>query len=270
MPADQPPLWDRLRDAEVVELSHLMATGMPQSPNHVPYRLILDRRHGDVVQDDGGSMANEVLVMSGHIGTHVDALGHVSFRGRLTGGADVATSQSQAGLSRLGIDEFVPFLGRCVILDVTAVHGVTVLPPAYEVTAADLVAAGERAGVTIRPGDAVFIATGWSHNWGDYTTFVGVRDGVPGPGEEAALWLAAQRPAVVGAETVAFEQIKPGLGHSLLPAHRVLLQESAINIVEMLDLTTLVERGVHECTLVLNPLRLAGATGAPVRALALL
>src|SRR3989442_336782 len=111
---------------------------MPQSPNHAQFRLVLDRRHGDVVQPDGGSMANEVIVMPGHIGTHVDALGHVSHEGMVYGDLATAEIQSQAGLVARGIDEFRPYVGRGVLLDVAAVHGVPTLPAGYEVTAADL------------------------------------------------------------------------------------------------------------------------------------
>ena len=32
------------------------------------------RRHGDMVREDGSSAANELIVTSGHTGTHVDAL----------------------------------------------------------------------------------------------------------------------------------------------------------------------------------------------------
>ena len=46
---------------------------------------------------------------------------------------------------------------------------------------------------------------------------------MPGPDEEAAAWLAAHRPRVVGSDTTAFEHIPAGEGHARLPGHRVLL-----------------------------------------------
>ncbi|MGI5270062.1 cyclase family protein [Nonomuraea sp. CA-218870] len=264
------PLWERLDGARIVDLAQPMRTGMPQSPSHPRFRMVIERRHGDMVREDGGSAANEVILTGGHVGTHVDALGHVSQDGYLHGGVEAAGVQSHQGLSELGIDAFPPYVGRGVLLDVAALHGVDVLPPGYEVTPADLENARDRAGVPIRPGDAVLIGTGWSHEWDRPGRFIGEEGGVPGPGPDAARWLVEQGARVVGGETVAFEQIQAGRGHGVLPVHRILLVESGVNIVETMRLTELRELGVPEFLLVLNPLPVVGATGAPVRPLAVL
>jgi kynurenine formamidase len=62
--------------------------------------------------------------------------------------------------------------------------------------------------------------------------YLGVSSGVPGPGETAACWLAGRQPVAVGADSIAFEQIPAGRGHALLPAHRILLVEAGIYILE--------------------------------------
>lgn len=267
---DTTTLWRLLDKAEVIDLAQPMRTGMPQSPNHPRFRMTIERRHGDMVREDGGSAANEVIFTGGHVGTHVDALGHVSQDGYVYGGLEAAAVQSHRGLSRLGIETFPPYVGRGVLLDVTAVHGVEVLPPGYEVTAADLAEARRKAGVEIRRGDTVLIGTGWSREWDRPARFVGDEGGVPGPGPEAARWLVEQGAAVVGGETIAFEHIPAGRGHATLPVHRILLVETGVNIVETMRLTELLRRGVAEFLLVLNPLPIVGATGAPVRPLAVL
>jgi kynurenine formamidase len=56
----------------------------------------------------------------------------------------------------------------------------------------------------------------------------------------------------------------------LLPVHRIMLVESGINIIETLNLDALLRRNVRDFLLVLNPLPVIGATGAPVRPLAIL
>ena len=58
------------------------AVGMPQSPSHPRYQLALVRRHGDLERADGGSASSELLILSGHLGTHVDAVCLVSQDGR--------------------------------------------------------------------------------------------------------------------------------------------------------------------------------------------
>ncbi|MEV6299992.1 cyclase family protein [Actinoplanes sp. NPDC051861] len=251
---------------KVFDLAQPMRRGMPQSPNHPAYTHALVRRHGDMVRPGGGSAANDILVTGTHVGTHVDALAHVSQDGLLHGGIVAADVQSDAGFARLGIDEFPPFVGRGVFLDVAALHGVEVLPPGYEVTASDLSAAcGDLA---INPGDAVLVGTGWSRRFGDGALFLGTETGVPGVGESAAHWLAERGVAVTGGESIAYERIAPGAGHTSLPVHRILLVEAGINIVETMLLSELADAGVTEFQFILAPLRLVGATGSPVRPLA--
>jgi kynurenine formamidase len=262
-------LWDLAADATLFDLAHPYRNGMPQSPNHPPFRMVIERRHGDMTRADGGSAANEMLVLGGHVGTHVDALAHVSQDGLLHGGIRATEVMSHLGFAQLGVDDFRPYVGRAVLLDVTAVHGVDVLPAGYEVTVDDLEAARKEADVEIRPGDAVLIGTGWSRRWAERDAFIGAVDGVPGPGLAAGEWLAALRPRVVGAETITFEHIAPGMGHALLPVHRVMLVENGINIVETMNLDALLSSGAAEFLLVLNGLNVAGATGSPVRPLAL-
>lgn len=258
-----------MEGSRLIDLSQPMETGMPQSPNHPPFRMVLERRHGDTMRADGSSAANEIIVTGGHVGTHVDALAHVSLRGELFGGVPAAPLMSNSGFRDLGIDDFVPYVGQCVLLDVAAVHGVSVLPAGHEITPDELEAAQERADVDIRPGDAVLVGTGWSRRWAEREAFIGSRDGVPGPGEAAGYWLADKAPRAVGGETIAFEHIPAGKGHALLPVHRIMLVERGINIVETMRLVSLLDEGVTSCVLVLNPLLVVGATGAPVRPLAL-
>ncbi|MFF3501757.1 cyclase family protein [Streptomyces sp. NPDC003247] len=265
-----PPPWQALAASRVLDLAQPMRRGMPQSPNHPPYRMLLERRHGDLVRADGGSAANEIVITGGHVGTHVDALAHVSQHGRLHGGLPAADVQSHEGFARLGIEEFAPYVGRCVLLDVARLHGVPVLPAGYEVTADDLAAAERAAGVTVAPGEAVLVGTGWSRHWADPAVFGGQNGGAPGPGTGAADWLAARDPALVGGETIAFEHIPPGRGHATLPVHRTLLVEAGIHIVETMCLDALAATGTAEFLLVLAPLPFVGATGAPARPLALL
>jgi kynurenine formamidase len=81
--------------------------------------------------------------------------------------------------------------------------------------------------------------------------------------------LADRGVAVTGGETVAYEQILAGRGHALLPVHVLLLFERGIPIVEMLDLQRLAADRVYEFLFVLAPLKIVGATGSPVRPLAL-
>ncbi len=259
-----------LQSSRIIDLSQPLQTGMPQSPNHAPFRMIVERRHGDMRRDDGGSAANDVLMTGTHVGTHVDALGHVSHEGELFGNTPTAGIQDHRGLKRFGIEEFTPFVGRAVVLDICAVKGVKVLDAGYEVTVEDLENALQLAQTSIEEGDAILVGSGWSRCWDQPDMFVGSTLGAPGPGAAAGLWLAAHKPVLVGGETLAFEHVGPGRGHGLLPVHRQMLVQYGIHIVETMRLADLLDARVGECGLIVNPLLITGATGAPVRPLALL
>lgn len=251
---------------EIYSLGRPLFNGMPQSPNHPPFRMSLQRRHGDFVRADGGSAASEIILTGGHVGTHVDALAHVSQDGRLHGGVDAFESQKGGTFSDFGVDTVGPFFCRGVLLDVPVRLGLDACEPAYEIRASDLAAAAE--GLSIAKGDVVLIRTGWGGRWADRDAFFGLDTGVPGPGEEAAKWLASLEIRAAGSDTIAFERIAPGAGHSLLPVHRILLVEAGIHIIETLDLEGLARSGAAEFLFVMAPLLIVGATGSPVTPLA--
>lgn len=260
------PLVAAAQGASVFDLSRPYSTGMPQSPNHPAFRHGLDRRHGDRVRSDGGSAAADIITTGCHVGTHVDALAHVSHDGCLHGGIDATEAQTGGRFDQLGIDAMDPYVGRGVLLDVPAAVGVERLDGGVEITTDQLDEA--KGDIGIRPGDVVLIRSGWGQLWEHGDPYVGSETGVPGVAEAGAHWLAAHQPAAVGADTIAFERIEPGKGHATLPAHRVLLVEEGINIIETLDLEALAASGAREFLLVVAPLKIVGATGAPVRPLA--
>jgi len=253
----------------VFDLGRPLFAGMPQSPNHPEFRLALQRRHGDMVRADGSSAANEIVVTGGHVGTHIDALCHVSFRGKLNGGIDASAAQVGGRFAQLGIETVAPIVRRGLLLDVPRALGQDTLPPAYEITPQDLNAALALADAEPAQGDVLLIRSGWGTRFGDRETYIGAATGVPGVAEPGARWLSAWQPVAVGADTIAFERLAPGLGHALLPAHRHLLVEAGVYIIEMMDLEELADAGAREFLFVASPLKLVGGTGSPVRPLAI-
>lgn len=262
-------IFKSLSKAKIFDLAQPFQKGMPQSPNHPPYRMALERRHGDLIRPDGGSASNEIIVTGAHVGTHIDGLAHVSQDGKMFGGINAYEVQSADGFSELGIETMTPFIGRGVLLDIAGLKGEKFLPAGYGISADDLAAAEKRAGVNVAAGDAVLVGSGWSRRWNEKAEFIGLADGVPGVDESGAEWLAEKQIRIAAGETIAFEQIAAGAGHRTLPVHRILLVENGIHIMETLKLDELLDAKVHEFIFVVSPLRLVGATGSPVRPLAL-
>lgn len=267
--AAQRRLLELIGGARVFDLGRPLRNGMAQSPNHPAFRHCLDRRHGDRVRADGGSAASDLISLGCHVGTHVDALAHVSQDGLLHGGISAQDAQSGGRFGSLGIHELPPFVGRGVLLDVPAQLGVDCCAPGYEITVEDLEATAAAQGTPVGANDAVLVRTGWGRHIDDPERFRGTRSGVPGVGTAGARWLAEREVSLVGAETLAFEVLAPGAGHALLPVHRILLVESGINILEVLDLEELSAAAAFEFLFVLGHLNVFGATGAPARPLAI-
>lgn len=256
----------------VVDLGRPLFNGMPQSPNHPAFWHSLPRRHGDSVRAGGGSAANDVIITGTHVGTHIDALAHVSQDGKLHGDIDAAAAGVGGRYMELGVHTIAPMVRRGVLLDIPAVLDMNDgCPPGYEITPDDLSLAEQRAGVTVGESDVVLIRSGWGRRFADGTeAFVGNRSGVPGIGEAGALWVAERHVHAAGADSIAFEHLAPGAGHSSLPAHRVLLVDAGIYLIEAMDLEPLAAIGATEFTFVLVPLNIVGATGSPTRPIAVL
>jgi kynurenine formamidase len=257
------------KGVRTVELGQPLFTGMPCSPNHPGFRMTLARRHGDMSRPDGGSASNEVIITGGHVGTHIDALAHVSQDGKLHGGVDAAAAQRGGAFTELGAERIPPLVARAVLLDVAGTRGVDVLEPGYAVTRQDLEDAADRAGVRPGPGDVALVRTGWAAHFSRPETYLGQASGVPGVDEDAAGWLAAFGIAATGADTTAYEQIRPGAGHRTLPVHRTLLVDHGIYIMEHLDLQEAAAQGLTEFPIVVAPLRIVGGTGSPIRPIAM-
>ncbi|AEW98581.1 cyclase family protein [Streptantibioticus cattleyicolor] len=251
----------------IVDLGRPLESGMPCSPNHPGFRMALVRRHGDMNRPDGGSAANEMFTMGGHVGTHIDALSHVSHNGLLHGGHSAARAQTGGRFSVHGIETVTPLIRRGLLLDVAAARSAEILPGGYGITAEDLAtAAGD---TEPGEGDVVLVHTGWGRHWPDPEAYLGTASGVPGLTEDAARWLAERRIRAVGADTTAVERIPPGQGHRVMPVHRILLVDHGIHIIEHLDLTALAAERPAPFTFVAVPLPIVGGTGSPVRPLAL-
>ena len=196
--------WDSLAEGRIVDLAHPWFRGMPVPPTHPPYQMTIMKRHGDETRADGGSTATEMLVMGGHVGTHLDALCHVSHQGLMHGGVETGPATTTNGFTQMGIETVEPFFCRGILLDVARVHQLEHLPAGYEITASDLSAAEQLAGTSVRPGDVALIHSGWNVLWDDPEAFLAQIHGSPGPGEEGADWLAQKRIRAAGAENHCF------------------------------------------------------------------
>jgi kynurenine formamidase len=245
---------------------------MPILPAHrqAGYSYLLHRHHEDEYKPDRygpRTGASGIIICGEHTGTHIDALCHQSEDLVLYGGIKIDGSvQTSRGFTRLGVEEIPPILGPGVLLDVAASKGVEGLEPGYAVTDEDLEACCEGQGVNLEPGSVALVRTGNGRYWDDAERYLAG----PGMAASASYWLADRGVLAVGADNMAWDVpgVKdPELGCTL-PGHLILLARRGIYIIENLMLEDLAATRVYRFGLVCTPLKFVGATGSPVRPVA--
>lgn len=264
------PLLDR--PTRVIDLEQPRVQGMPVHENHQPgYLYVLHRRHADAaVTGPPGrrSSASGLIVCMEHSGTHIDAIAHQADGQMLYGGVPADEVSHAKGFNTHAVEEIPPIVARGVLLDVARRRGVDSLGPSEAIGAAELQACAADLGVAIEPGDVVLVRTGNGRYWSQPDRYLAG----PGVDADASAWLAERRVMAVGADNMAWDVIGrfDEVLDVYLPGHLILLAQSGVYIIENLDLEGLAATEAATFTFICAPLKFVGATGSPVRPLALL
>ena len=185
----------------------------------------------------------DVVSTTTQVGTHLDALCHLSEDGRIHGGHAVADVAGPSGFTVHGVETVPQIVTRGWLVDAPGDVG-------------DVIGVDALSGVDPAPGDAVLFHTGWGRHWDDPDSYL---SGQPGPGLEVAEWLAERDVALTGCDTWSYGPV-PSARPFEVPQR--LNVRHGVLIVENLDLTALAADGVREFALVLTHPKLRGATGA--------
>lgn len=260
---------------EIWDLSFETQMGAPAfAPNQTPFILSASstarnsakrRRKLGATNDAGSNL--ERIEMTTHVGTHMDALGHFSIGEHLFGGYSVEDTVDDWGLTHLGIEHCPPIVSRGVLLDVAGADGEAYLASGRAVGPDDLKRALDRAKTALRPGDVAFVRTGWGQFFmQDNAKYL---SGEPGLNLAGAHWLTAQDVVAVGADNMAVEVLPAEQHEILMPVHQHCLAEAGVYLVENLALDALAKAGIHTFCLAMLPVKFKGATGSPVRPVAI-
>ncbi len=249
-----------IRSGEVVELGHELHGSIPLGNRH--FDLYPKPTAMNPQSNQRGSNEELVVTELGQVGTQFDGFSHQTIGDTLYNCIRVSETLTRSGFTRLGIENVGMLMTRGVLLDIARLKGVDILPDDYEITTEDLQQALALAELTLEPGDAVIINTGWGQLWeNDVERFLGR---APGISVAAAEWLATQDPMLVGADNQPVE-IQPNPDSSVsLPVHQIMLVVNGIHLLERMKLDELAAREVYEFAFVMQPLKIRGATGSTV------
>lgn len=208
------------------------------------------------------ALYDDAVIMSSHTGTHIDALNHAGYGDRIWNGFDRYEHLGNKGWQVAGTDTIPPIITRGVLIDVAGHKGLEMLPPSYEITPEDLAAALAASGVSLQKNDAVFFRTGRMTAWPDVERYVPHE---PGIGVAAAKWLLDQGAVIIGADNIAIERL-PVQGKAV---HSYVFAERGACLIENVWLEDLASDGVTTFVLIAAPIKVRGATGSPLRPLAI-
>lgn len=202
--------------------------------------------------------------------THIDALSHVFWDGKMYNGVPAATASTTAG-SRIGsVEDFAGgVVTRGVLLDVARMRGVPWLEPGEVITTEDLDRCETEQKVEVARGDTVFIRTGIRRRQTEQGPHSPLHDGHPGLHPTCMSWIHERDICVLGSDGIS-DVMGPGLRG--MPVHVLSLVYMGMPLVDNADLeqlgATCEEK--HDWTFlsVISALRIRRGTGSPINPLA--
>jgi kynurenine formamidase len=255
-----------IRTGEVIELGQVLRTDMPFS---VGRRFEMHTKRTIMNSGSNRRGSNEEIMFTemGQVGTQFDGFTHQTIDDSLYNCVKMNDVAARNGFTRLGIEKVGSFVTRGVLIDVAALKGVQMLSDQYPITVDDLQQALQRQKLTLQPGDAVIVNTGWGRLWDKE----GARYLKTNPGltTASAEWLARQDPMLIGIDNGPVgvtPDPDPKLNN---PVHQIALVVHGIHLLENLKLDELAGKQVYEFAFIMQPLKIQGATGSTVAPIAI-
>ena len=222
--------------------------------------------------DPNPMFAMDTYTMSHHGAslTHMDALSHMVYEGKLYNGYPQDQVNS-GGAHQLAIDAYKQGLfSRGILIDIPRLKGVKYLELSTPIYPSDLDAWEKKTGIKIRSGDIVFVRTGrWARRAekGPWDT----DKGSAGLHVSSVRWLKQRDIAVLGSDVHAelMPSPVPGIPY---PVHQLLLIAMGVPMLDNCDLEGLSEaaakRGRWEFLLTAAPLSVPLGTGSALNPIA--
>jgi kynurenine formamidase len=260
-----------VRSGLSVSLSLPMATDFrPDCPTPAEHRMTSLGGDDDIVVQFVKDYIGTDFHNEGH--THLDALCHVSYRGKFYGGVP-DTSATEDGASVGDIAHLSSgIVGRGVLLDIPRLRGVPWLEPGDQVLPGELTAALKAQSVGLQPGDILLVRTGHTRRlaelgpWDTTKAKAGLHPTV-------VEILTDHQVTALGCDTNSDAAPSP-VNEVSFPVHVLTVNAMGLFLLDYLQLDDLSEAcerlGRWEFLCVVAPLRVPGGTGSPVNPIAVL
>jgi kynurenine formamidase len=202
--------------------------------------------------------------------THLDALCHIFYRGKMYNGIPQA-AVTENGATRLSVINMKNgIFTRAVLLDMPRFWGVKYLEGTKAIYPKDLEAWENQSGVKVERGDAVLIRTGrWARQ--EVEGAAAVEKVAAGLDASCLAWLRQRGVAIVGSD-LATDLIPSGIEGFEAPIHLVVINIMGMPILDNCNFDSLSEyASAHKrwsFLLTAAPLSVRGGTGSPINPVA--
>jgi kynurenine formamidase len=202
--------------------------------------------------------------------THLDALSHSEFDGKVYNGRNWTDTWTFQGMNWCAITaQSEGMVTRGVLLDVAGARGNDFLATEDYITVADLESAERAAGVEVSPGDALFLHSGLRAQEAHQGELASVTDRA-GLHAESVEWLHQRGVAVFGGDCV--ERMPYPSQAMPMPLHMIGCAAMGLCLLDYPEVTTLrrmcQEENRNEFLFTCAPLVVEGATGSAVNPIA--
>jgi kynurenine formamidase len=198
--------------------------------------------------------------------THMDALSHFIFDGKMFDGYPIADNVSDQGVKRNDVTAFKNgIFTRGILMDIPRLKNLPYLEPSDPIYPEDLEAWEKKAGVKVGAGDVVFIYTGrWARRkalgaWNPSK--------VAGLFASCAKWLHQRDVAMVGSDSDT-DVMPSGVTGVSQPLHQLLLNAMGTPIFDNCDLEAVADaaakRNRWAFLITAAPISMPGGTGSPL------
>ena len=204
--------------------------------------------------------------------THLDALCHVFYKGKMYNGFD-ATEVGSHGAKKCAVDVASQgVISRGVLLDIPKIKKVDWLENGTRIFPEDLDAAEQDHGVRVEEGDVLFVRTGRAKLRKAKGAWDVFQEGMAGLDATCLPWLHERKIAVLGSDGIS-DVVPSGYKELALPVHTCVLVMMGLHLIDNADLDGLAEACARNrrygFQFVMAPLILKQGTASPVNPLAL-